>query len=203
MNQIPTPEQAEELVCRLICALVNHPDEVRLERAEFTRDTRWSVHLHVDDAGKVIGKEAAHVRSISLLLGLIGLRSKWRYSLRVLNSSDVGSAPQHRERPEPPDKYDPTAAKALLLDVLGAILEEHPEVDLTSKAVHPLNRKNPSSPKVEFTFAVRAAGAQDHDTLGEAFGPDEEHRMSAEAALGTLWRAIGKKDGVSFIVAVR
>ena len=198
----PNETQVDEILKRLVAALVIDVDSIRIERADFVRRRAWTVRVHLDDAGKVIGKKGAHLQALALLVGLIGVRCNERFELKFEKSEDTGEFPRDTPAPQPQEQFNASEATALLHDLLALVLESPARIAVTSRVVHPMNRRRETDPKVEITFAISAGTVQDNELLKEDIGPDPEKRVSPEAALGTLWRAIGKKDGVSFVIKV-
>jgi predicted RNA-binding protein YlqC (UPF0109 family) len=74
----------EELVAYLARALVDHPDEVRVERTE--RDDAVVLRLHVaeDDLGKVIGRQGRLVRALRTVVRAGGSKRGERVLLEIV-----------------------------------------------------------------------------------------------------------------------
>jgi predicted RNA-binding protein YlqC (UPF0109 family) len=74
----------EELVAYLARALVDNPDEVRVERTE--RDGAVVLQLHVakDDLGKVIGRQGRIVRALRTLVRASGSKRGERALLEIV-----------------------------------------------------------------------------------------------------------------------
>ncbi len=74
----------EELVAYLARALVDHPDEVRVERTE--RDDAVLLRLHVasDDLGKVIGRQGRLVRALRTVVRAGGSKRGERVLLEIV-----------------------------------------------------------------------------------------------------------------------
>jgi uncharacterized protein len=74
----------EDLVEYLAKALVDKPDEVRVERSE--RDGAIVLELHVapDDVGKVIGRQGRVARALRTLVRASGARSNERALLEIV-----------------------------------------------------------------------------------------------------------------------
>jgi predicted RNA-binding protein YlqC (UPF0109 family) len=74
----------EELVAYLARALVDHPDEVRVERIE--RDDAVVLRLHVakDDVGKVIGRQGRVIRALRTLVRAGGTKRGERLLLEIV-----------------------------------------------------------------------------------------------------------------------
>ena len=73
----------QELVEYLAKGLVDHPDEVRVERIE--RDGAVVLELRVapDDVGKVIGRQGRMARALRSIVRAAGARADERYLLEI------------------------------------------------------------------------------------------------------------------------
>jgi predicted RNA-binding protein YlqC (UPF0109 family) len=74
----------QELVEYLAKGLVDHPDEVRVERIE--RDGAVVLELRVapDDVGKVIGRQGRIARALRTIVRASGARSNERAMLEIV-----------------------------------------------------------------------------------------------------------------------
>jgi predicted RNA-binding protein YlqC (UPF0109 family) len=74
----------QELVEYLAKGLVDHPDEVRVERVE--RDGAVVLELRVapDDVGKVIGRQGRIARALRTIVRASGARSNERAMLEIV-----------------------------------------------------------------------------------------------------------------------
>jgi len=67
----------EEALDHLVRGIVDHPDEVRVDRRQLRRGQVLEVRVHPDDLGKVIGRggrTARALRSVITALGGRGIR---------------------------------------------------------------------------------------------------------------------------------
>jgi hypothetical protein len=58
----------DALVEYLVTSLVEHPDDVRIEKRESAGATVYEVTVHPDDTGKVIGRQGRIIKSIRTLV---------------------------------------------------------------------------------------------------------------------------------------
>jgi predicted RNA-binding protein YlqC (UPF0109 family) len=74
----------ENLVAHVARQLVDHPDEVRVERTE--RDGAIVIRLHVasDDVGKVIGRQGRVIRALRTIVRASGTKSGERRLLEIV-----------------------------------------------------------------------------------------------------------------------
>jgi uncharacterized protein len=74
----------KELVEEIAKALVDHPEDVRVNAVDGEQVTVLELRVHPEDLGKVIGRQGRTVKSIRTLLGAAGMKLKKRYTLEVL-----------------------------------------------------------------------------------------------------------------------
>lgn len=87
------PLSPSELLTEIVMALVDHPDQVRVEEINETpRITLWWIHVHPDDRGKVIGKGGATISSMRHLLSCIMAPRQQRAEVEVANSRQARQA---------------------------------------------------------------------------------------------------------------
>ena len=58
----------DALVTYLVTSLVEHPDDVRVEKREGAGATTYEVSVHADDTGKVIGRQGRVIKAIRVLV---------------------------------------------------------------------------------------------------------------------------------------
>jgi len=56
------------LVEYLVTALVDNPDDVRIERREGPSSTAYTIAVHPDDTGKIIGRQGRVIKAIRVLV---------------------------------------------------------------------------------------------------------------------------------------
>ena len=74
----------EDLVAYLARALVDHPDEVRVERAERDGAVVLQLHVAADDLGKVIGRQGRVVRALRTVVRASGSKRGERILLEIV-----------------------------------------------------------------------------------------------------------------------
>ncbi len=180
-------DQKAELISRLIETLVDDPRRIELDAQTMPRRVNWRAKVDINDTGKLIGKKAAHLKSIRVLVCLMGQRfgEDWRFAV-----TDPDDAPRKEPRPIPPaENFNAGPACVFLKEILVAILDESPEVDILCDSAG------------DFTFRIRAKAIQDYERLVEPI-PVGYDSLTPIAALGTLFRAFGRQQGVNFRVEV-
>ena len=74
----------EALVETIVKALVDHPDEVRVEKEATNGLDIYKLYVHADDTGKVIGKQGKVARSIRTVMNAAAVQSSKRVQLEIL-----------------------------------------------------------------------------------------------------------------------
>ncbi len=62
------PVDLDGLVEYLVTSLVEHPEDVRIEKRVGAETTTYEVSVHADDAGKVIGRQGRVIKAIRVLV---------------------------------------------------------------------------------------------------------------------------------------
>jgi predicted RNA-binding protein YlqC (UPF0109 family) len=73
-----------ELVESIAKALVDHPDDVKVNAIEGEQVTVLELRVHPEDLGKVIGRQGRTAKSIRTLLGAAGMKLRKRFTLEIL-----------------------------------------------------------------------------------------------------------------------
>ncbi|TKD71682.1 KH domain-containing protein [Pseudalkalibacillus hwajinpoensis] len=74
----------EALVETIVKALVDHPEDVRIEKEETNNLEIYKLHVHSNDTGKVIGKQGKVARSIRTVMNAAAVQSNKRVQLEIL-----------------------------------------------------------------------------------------------------------------------
>jgi len=73
----------QEFLEYVVKALVDHPDEVKIERRVDEMGVLLSLKVHPDDIGQIIGKGGATARAIRSLVKIVGLKNHARVNLKI------------------------------------------------------------------------------------------------------------------------
>lgn len=73
----------KELIEHIARALVDHPDEVKVDVFNEGGQTIIELHVHADDMGRVIGKEGKVANALRTLLRLMAAREGQRVQLEI------------------------------------------------------------------------------------------------------------------------
>lgn len=65
---MPGTPDVDALVQYLVSSLVEHPEDVRIDKRESADGTSYEVSVHEDDTGKVIGRQGRVIKAIRVLV---------------------------------------------------------------------------------------------------------------------------------------
>lgn len=102
------PSHDQEFVEYVVKSIVDHPDEVKVERTVDEMGVLITLSVSPEDMGQVIGRQGATAKSIRTLLRVIGAKNNARVNLKI--NEPEGS--QHRSRPTATEKPAEAAAAA-------------------------------------------------------------------------------------------
>ncbi|MCY4088703.1 MAG: KH domain-containing protein [Candidatus Saccharibacteria bacterium] len=92
----------QEFVKYIISALVNKPDEVKVERTIDERGVLLTLHVASEDLGRVIGRKGSTAQSLRTLLRALGSKNEAHYNLRIADensSREESYSPRNAEKP--------------------------------------------------------------------------------------------------------
>ena len=75
---------AKGLLALMARALVDRPEEVRVDTKDEDGATVLELHVDGDDVGKIIGKQGRTVRALRTILDAAGARHEQRYEVEVI-----------------------------------------------------------------------------------------------------------------------
>ncbi len=184
------PEQSLAAFRRLVEALVDFPAELQVNVSEGDGWLRVDVSgAAACDQGKLVGTMGTHARALSFALNAMGSRygEKWVFKVRF---PDSGPRPARGRPPERPKDHDDTKDLATLSDAVEACLGE----PLTMGAI-------PEGEPGDRVFRLVPASRAADTSLRE---PVDFHNRPSNLVeeLGTLFRAIGLRQGVNYRIEV-
>ncbi|MBI4123219.1 MAG: KH domain-containing protein [Parcubacteria group bacterium] len=107
-------ETDQELLEYVVKALVDHPDEVKIERKIDEMGVLLTLKVHPDDMGQIIGREGSTARAIRTLMRIIGLKNHARVNLKI-EEPEGGRGP--REPRGPRESREPVEKKSSIDDL--------------------------------------------------------------------------------------
>lgn len=179
-------EEATFLLRRLIESLIDMPRDLQIDYRELRDRVEWRVVPNINDHGKVVGKGGAHIKAIKFLMAEIGIQHFTQFVV-MLEEGPGERGPDPVRRPATPT-YSVTPAKTLLEDILAALFDEAPRVEVVREGPH-------------FEFRITTYRVQDHDQLQPPIAGDDDAE-SIITSLATLFNASAKRDGVLFKLEV-
>lgn len=93
MVETHTDQQFLEFVVK---SIVNHPDDVKIERTVDERGVLLTLHINPEDMGYVIGREGQTARALRILLKIVGAKENARVNMKIYEPE--GARREHQER---------------------------------------------------------------------------------------------------------
>jgi predicted RNA-binding protein YlqC (UPF0109 family) len=79
----PRDASAYSVLFAFIRALIDQTEELLIQATVTEEGATFTVHVHTDDLGKVIGKQGRTARALRTLLGAMGTKLGRHYSLNI------------------------------------------------------------------------------------------------------------------------
>src|SRR5512135_345641 len=73
----------QEFLEYLVKSIVDHPDDVKLERTVDDMGVLLRLKVHKDDMGQVVGRQGATAKAIRSLLRIVGIKHQARVNLKI------------------------------------------------------------------------------------------------------------------------
>jgi len=90
----------QEFLEYLVKSLVDHPDDVKVDRKVDEMGVLLTLRVHPLDMGQVVGRQGATAKAIRSLLRIVGIKNNARVNLKI--EEPEGSTRAPRERREGP-----------------------------------------------------------------------------------------------------
>jgi len=90
-------EQGKELLLAIVKALVEFPDEVKVETTTDEMGVLLSLHVSPDDMGKIIGREGNNAKAIRIILRAVGMKENARINLKIIEPEGSNRPHHHTE----------------------------------------------------------------------------------------------------------
>jgi len=98
------PSHDQEFVEYVVKSIVDHPDDVVVDRSVDEMGVLLTLTVNPEDMGQIIGRQGATAKSIRTLLRVLGAKNNARVNLKINEpeGSERGSnAPKKEEAPAP------------------------------------------------------------------------------------------------------
>lgn len=96
------PSHDVEFVEYVVKSIVDHPDDVKVERKIDEMGVLITLLVNPEDMGQVIGRQGATAKSIRTLLRVIGARNNARVNLKIQEPEGVVAPAAEMATSEPP-----------------------------------------------------------------------------------------------------
>lgn len=96
MAKAPAAAADQEFLDYLIRSIVDHPDDVKVDRRVDEMGVLLTLKVHAEDMGQIIGRGGSTAKSIRSLLRIVGLRNNARVNLKI--EEPEGSTGRGRSR---------------------------------------------------------------------------------------------------------
>jgi predicted RNA-binding protein YlqC (UPF0109 family) len=87
----------QEFLEYLVKSLVDHPEEVRVDRKIDEQGVLLTLHVNPLDMGQVVGRQGMTAKAIRSLLRIVGVKNNARVNLKI-EEPDGGTRPPRQER---------------------------------------------------------------------------------------------------------
>ncbi len=76
-------EPDQQFLEYVVKSIVDHPEEVKIERRVDEMGVLLSLRVHLQDMGQVVGRQGATAKSIRSLLRIVGIKNNARVNLKI------------------------------------------------------------------------------------------------------------------------
>ena len=73
----------QEFLEYLVKSLVDHPDDIRIERKVDEMGVLLTLRVHPADMGQIVGRQGSTAKSIRALLRIVGMKNNARINLKI------------------------------------------------------------------------------------------------------------------------
>jgi len=88
----------QEFLEYLVKSIVDHPDDVKVERKVDERGVLLSLKVHPQDMGQVVGRQGTTAKAIRILLRIVGMKNNARVNLKIEEPEGSARAPHSPEK---------------------------------------------------------------------------------------------------------
>jgi len=99
-----TSSADQEFLEYLVKSLVDHPDDVKVDRKVDEMGVLLSLHVNAQDMGQVVGRQGATAKAIRSLLRIVGVKNNARVNLKIEEPEGSTRGPRG-ERPQMPEEH--------------------------------------------------------------------------------------------------
>lgn len=73
----------QEFLEKLVKSIVDHPDDVKIDRKVDEMGVLLTLHVNAVDMGQVVGRQGVTAKAIRTLLRIIGVKNNARVNLKI------------------------------------------------------------------------------------------------------------------------
>ncbi len=88
----------QEFLEYLVKSIVDHPDDVKVDRKVDEMGVLLTLHVHPQDMGQVVGRQGATANSLRSLLRIVGIKNNARVNLKIEEPEGSTRAPRPERR---------------------------------------------------------------------------------------------------------
>ena len=118
-------ERDQQFLEYVVKALVDNPDDVKINRTVDEMGVLLTLSVNKDDMGKVIGRSGATAKAIRTVLRVVGMKNDARVNLKIeepegseRSVGGQGMAPERDERPSSAPSSEPYVRDTTVDDVI-------------------------------------------------------------------------------------
>lgn len=179
------------LIRDIAAAFVDHPEQIDCRSQASEDAVYFAMRGALADEGKLVGAQGAHVDAMTLLVSEFGKSEGHTFGFLLMTTGTRTDRPKAPERQA--SGHSPAPAQSLMVRILERIHIGGFDVSVAFSET--------------YVFTIKVNALQDYIklTVSQPFkrpsGTQQE--MSIVGALGTLFRAIARKEGVRYAISVR
>jgi len=76
-------DQDQEFLEYIVKSIVDHPEEVEVDRKVDEMGVLLSLRVHSDDMGQVVGRQGSTAKALRTLLRIVGVKNNARVNLKI------------------------------------------------------------------------------------------------------------------------
>ena len=88
----------QEFLEYLVKSIVDHPDDVKVERKVDEMGVLLTLRVHQQDMGQVVGRQGSTAKAIRSLLRIVGIKNDARVNLKI-EEPEGSTRPPRKENP--------------------------------------------------------------------------------------------------------
>ncbi|MEK9194636.1 MAG: KH domain-containing protein [Patescibacteria group bacterium] len=88
----------QEFLEYLVKSIVDHPDDVKVDRKVDEMGVLLSLRVHPQDMGQVVGREGGTAKAVRSLLRIVGIKNNARVNLKIEEPEGSNRPPRRESR---------------------------------------------------------------------------------------------------------